>query len=213
MAAWGTHTIAETFTPSVKRFEGMTVARAAEELGVTPFDALVEISLQDGLRTTFTRQTAPVSEGDWNARLALWKDPRVVLGASDAGAHLDMASTFRYTTAFLQESVRAKQCFGLEEAVHMLTEAPASLYGLRDRGVLKVGAWADLVVLEPDSVSPGTVHTRFDLPGGAGRLYAEAEGIDRVLVAGREVVTNGKATGELPGALLRSGIDSDTPQM
>src|SRR6266508_3018628 len=92
-----------------------------------------------------------------------WRDPRVVVGASDAGAHLDMLATFSYSTSLLAAS-RAHRLVPLEEAVHLLTDVQARLYGIRDRGRVAAGWHADIVVFDEDRVGPGAVHTRHDLP-------------------------------------------------
>ena len=145
-------------------------------------------------------------------RAAVWRDPRAVVGASDAGAHLDMLSTFTYSTSMLR-GVREHDLMPLEEAVHLLTDVQARLYGIRGRGRVEEGWNADLVIFDESRIAPGPVHTRMDLPGGAGRLYAEAEGIEHVLVNGTEVVTGQKLTGELPGSVLRSGRDTETVEV
>jgi N-acyl-D-aspartate/D-glutamate deacylase len=213
LAAWERLRIVEAFTPETKPFEGRLVGEIAPEMGSSPFETLLTIVLTDELRTTFSRALPPPTEADWEARLSLWRDPRCVIGASDAGAHLDMIAAFRYSTGLLQEAVRERQLLPLEEAIHLLTGAPARLYGLKDRGSLNPGAWADVVILDPDRVGSEEVTTRFDLPGGAGRLYAPATGIEHVLVAGEEIVRSGTATGSVPGRVLRSGVDSVTPTM
>jgi N-acyl-D-aspartate/D-glutamate deacylase len=115
-----------------------------------------------------------------------------------------------YSTALLSHGVRDYRVISLEEAIHQLTEVPARLYGLRDRGRIADGARADLVLFDLDRVGYGPERTRADLPGGAWRLYAEAEGVDRVLVNGVAVVDGGRITGATPGTLLRSGRDTDT---
>jgi len=97
-----------------------------------------------------------------------------------------------------------------EEAVRQLTDVPARLYGLRDRGRLVPGAFADVVVFDPAGIGHGPLRTRDDLPGGASRLYAEAVGIGHVLVNGTEIVRAGAFTGAAPGRVLRSGLDTDT---
>src|SRR5207247_1977121 len=90
---------------------------------------------------------------------------------------------------------------------------PARLYGIKGRGRVAEGYCADLVLFDESAIGPAPVHTRFDLPGGAGRLYAEAEGIERVLVNGTEVVSGGTFTDARPGTLLRSGRDTETVEV
>src|SRR4029079_2618520 len=115
-----------------------------------------------------------------NARVEVLHDPRVVLGASDAGAHMDMMVGADFPTRCLGELVREKEVFTLEELVHQFTEVPARLYGLRDRGTLTEGAFADIVVLDHDKVEAGHLHTIRHLPAGAPRLVTESAGIHRV---------------------------------
>jgi N-acyl-D-aspartate/D-glutamate deacylase len=213
LAAWDKLVLVETFAPENRRFEGRLVGEVAAELGCSPFDALMTVVLADELRTTFARSVPEPTQADWNARLRVWRDPRAVIGASDAGAHLDMIAAFRYSTGFLQEAVRERGLLPLEEAIHRLTAAPALLYGLSDRGVLATGAHADLLVLDAGRVGSGPVTTRFDLPGGAGRLYADAIGVDHVIVGGIEIAAGGDYTGERPGRVLRSGVDTVTPTL
>ena len=213
LAAWDRLLLVETFAPENDRFRGRLVGDVAAEMGTSPFDALMTVVLADELRTTYMRSVPEPTPADWEARLRVWRDPRSLIGASDAGAHLDMIAAFRYSTGFLQEAVRDQGLLPLEEAIQLLTGAPARLYGLVDRGLLREGAHADLLVLDPDRVGSGPVGTRFDLPGGAGRLYADAEGIDHVLVGGAEIAAGGEYTGARPGRVLRSGTDTHTPTL
>lgn len=213
LAKWQSHVIVETFTPETARFAGRRVGDIADELGKEPFDTLVDIAIADGLRTTFARGTPAPTGADWQARARIWSDPRAMIGASDAGAHLDMIAAFRYSTGFLEEAVREHELLPLERAVHLLTGAPARLYGLRDRGVLAEGGRADIVVFDEHTIGSEPVRTRFDLPGGAGRLYAESVGIGHVVVNGVEVVAGRHYTGERSGTLLRAGRDSVTPTL
>jgi N-acyl-D-aspartate/D-glutamate deacylase len=115
-----------------------------------------------------------------------------------------------YSTSMLGDGVRARGLLSWERAVQLLTDVPAALYGLRDRGRLVPGAFADVVAFDPTTIGHGTVRTRDDLPGGASRLYADAVGIGHVLVNGSEIVRNGDFTGAQPGRVLRSGRDTDT---
>lgn len=209
LANWQMLLIDETFAPQNKAYEGRSVGEVAAERGQEPFDALLDIVIADELRTGL-RPPIPESEADWELKADVWHDPRTVVGGSDAGAHLDVMCGAIYSTSLLGEGVRKRHLLSWEEAVHQLTEVPARLYGLRDRGRLAPGTWADVVIFDPATVGQLPERTRADLPGGASRLYAEAEGIEHVLVNGTEIVSAGAFTGALPGSVLRSGRDTDT---
>ncbi len=213
LSDWPRRVIVETFSPETKQYEGRVVSDIAAEEAKRPFDALVDIVVADELRTVFSPIAAEDTRADWDARAALWRDARVLLGGSDAGAHLDFLSTFNLQTWFLDRVVRTEAVIPLEEAVYRFTAEPAALYGLRDRGTLTEGACADVVVFDEASVASGPVHTRFDLPAGAARLYADAIGIDHVIVNGQPVMQHNEPTGALPGRVLRSGVDTATPQL
>ncbi len=209
LARWEHLIFEETFTPETAGAEGRTVGAVAAERGVDPFDAMLDVVGADGLRTGL-KPPIPEFEEDWAARARVWEDPRAVVGGSDAGAHLDVMCGAVYSTAMLGEGGRKRGLLSWESAVHQLTDVPARLYGLVDRGRVAEGYWADLVLLDPDRVGPGPVRTRADLPGGSSRLSAEAEGVEHVLVNGVELVRGGRFTGERPGTVLRSGRDTRT---
>ena len=138
------------------------------------------------------------------------------MGGSDAGAHLDFLSTFNLQTWFLDRVAAGstqEAVIPLEEAVYRFTAEPAALYGLRDRGTSTEGACADVVVFDEASVASGPVHTRFDLPAGGGPALPDAIGIDHVIVNGQPVMQHNEPTGALPGRVLRSGVDTATPQL
>ncbi|MFI5046734.1 MAG: amidohydrolase family protein [Acidimicrobiia bacterium] len=213
LADWGSKLVLETFTPDTKQYEGRRVADIAAEVGTTPFDALVDIVVADGLRTSFTYGASSDDPADWEVRRDLWLDPRTVVGGSDAGAHLDSLSTFSFATDLLSVGVRERGLISTEEAVRLLTSEPAALYGLVDRGTLREGAAADLVIFDEDTVGHDAVRSRFDLPGGAGRLYSEGVGIEAVLVGGAALVDERELTDARTGVILRSGRDTSTPEM
>jgi len=209
LANWPRLVFEETFAPENKALEGRSVGDVARARGVAPFDALLDVVVADQLRTGL-RPPIGESEDDWVLRAAVWQDPRAVVGGSDAGAHLDTMCGAIYSTSMLGDGVRARGLLTWEQAVRQLTDVPARLYGLRDRGRLVPGAFADVVIFDPAAIGHGPLRTRDDLPGGASRLYAEAVGIAHVLVNGTEIVRAGEFTGATPGRVLRSGLDTDT---
>jgi N-acyl-D-aspartate/D-glutamate deacylase len=207
---WPDQRITGTFTPETKPYEGRLVRDVAAEQGKDPFDALLDIVVADRLRTTFTYNQPPEPPAMWERRAAVARDPNVVVGGSDAGAHLDLQATHGYPSDLLRNLVREHPLLGLEEAINLLTAAPASLYGLRDRGIIAEGMAADLVVFDADTVGSRAASIRHDLPGGAGRFCKEATGIDQVLVNGEVIVQDGHFTDARPGRVLRSGRDTRT---
>jgi N-acyl-D-aspartate/D-glutamate deacylase len=213
LANWANKTIFDVVAPENEQYRGRLVGDIAADQGRDPWDVLCDIALADELNTLFGTLPPPSTDADWEARREIWTDPRTLIGGSDAGAHLDLLASFNYATVMLNDAVRERDLLTLEQAVQMLTEAPAELYGLTDRGRLAEGTYADVVVMDPSTISSDEVAVRFDLPGGAGRLYAEANGIEHVLVNGTPVVADAKLTGTRPGTLLRSGTDSKTPSL
>lgn len=210
IANWGGYRLLETFTDRWKPYEGRIIGEVARELGREPWDLLADIAVDDGLRTVIANQDRGQDDATWQRRVEVWRDHRAIVGASDAGAHLDMIDSFSFSTTLLARAVREHGLMPIEEAVHHLTDAQARLYGLHGRGRVEVGSFADIVVLDPDTVGPGPVWTRFDLPGGAGRVYGEAVGIHHVLVNGVPCVEGSRLLDARPGTLLRSGRDTTT---
>jgi N-acyl-D-aspartate/D-glutamate deacylase len=209
LVAWSRLTLDETFAPENAPYEGRTVGDVAAERNQQPFDALLDIVVADELRTGL-RPPMAESDADWEARATVWRDRRTVIGGSDAGAHLDMMCGAIYSTALLGNGVRQRELLSWQEAIHLLTDVPAHLYGLKHRGRVAEGWWADLVVFDPETVGHGPERRRDDMPGGASRLYAEGTGIEHVMVNGSEIVRHGEFTGALAGQLLRSGRDTET---
>ncbi len=213
LADWGRLTVHSVHDPKYKHLEGRAIADLAAEQDKSPFDAMLDIAIADGLRTAFMPPPVGGDAALWQVRGKLWADDRTVIGASDAGAHLDMIDTFAFSTQVLGNGVREHRAMPLVQAIHQLTQVPAELFGLRERGVLKTGWHADIVVFDPDTVASGPVHMRADLPCNEPRIYADAHGVDHVFVNGVQIVRNGEHTGKLPGTALRSGKDTYTPVM
>jgi N-acyl-D-aspartate/D-glutamate deacylase len=210
MANWGDWVIVDTFAPENERYRERIVGDIAAEQGKDPFDALLDIVCADRLRTTFTFNRDPLDPAEWDARVRIMRDDRALIGGSDAGAHIGESAQFNYPTLLLAEAVRCHQVLSLEEVVALVTDRPARIYGLRDRGRLVEGACADIVVFDEATVASNPVTMCFDLPEGAARLTGGAAGIDHVLVNGAEIVDHGVFTDERPGRILRSGTDTVT---
>jgi N-acyl-D-aspartate/D-glutamate deacylase len=210
LADWAGYTVIDVFAAENQPFRGKTLEQVAAMTGKAPLDAMFDIAVADDLKTSFKARGIGADEPSWPLRAQTWLDPRALVGGSDAGAHLDGLDTFAFSTTMLREAVTKRGLLSLEQAVQQLTQAPAELIGLTGRGVLREGAIADVVIFDPDRVGPGPVHTRFDLPTGAARLYADAEGVAHVLVAGTEIVRGNALTEARPGTVLRSGRDTHT---
>jgi N-acyl-D-aspartate/D-glutamate deacylase len=207
---WADWIFAGIFEPANKRFEGKRAGEVAKDLGKEPFDAMLDIVVEDRLRTSFRMPQRGSDEESWKMRGAAWLDERTIVGASDAGAHLDLNDTFATPMSVISEGVRKRKLLTLEQAIRQLTSVPARLVGLRERGELRAGFHADICVFDSATAGVGPLHMRYDLPAGAGRLYAEPVGIKHVLVGGREIVRDGKFRGIFPGRTLRSGRDTYT---
>ncbi|HEV2311378.1 MAG TPA: amidohydrolase family protein [Acidimicrobiia bacterium] len=207
---WGRYQIGDTYSAANEGLKGSRVADLARARGEDPFDTLLDIVLADELRTVLWPLPTDDDGGSWALRREAWARDDVLIGGSDAGAHLDRMCGAPYTTQFLADSLRGRQLVSLERAVELITSAPAALFGLKDRGRLREGFHADVVLLDPDTVGARDATLVDDLPGGTSRLFAGAVGIERVFVNGQSIVVDGATTGDTPGAIVRSGRGTET---
>jgi N-acyl-D-aspartate/D-glutamate deacylase len=210
LAGWGRYTIGDTFSAANDGLQGRTVADIASERGSDPFDTLLDVVLADDLRTVLWPSPTDDDPASWELRARVWQDERVLIGGSDAGAHLDRMCGAPYPTVFLADCLRGRKLLPVEQAIRLMTSAPADLFGLRERGRIAAGAHADLVLIDPERVDAGPIELVHDLPGDSARLVAAAEGIPYVFVNGVATVTDGAVTDALPGGIMRSGRDTDT---
>ncbi len=210
LADWGGYMIGDTYSAANEGLTGRLVRDIAAERGAGNFDTLVDIALNDGLSTVLWPSAPDDDEAHWAIRRPLLDHPDIVLGGSDAGAHLDRMCGGSYTTQFLADMLRGRRFLSLEQSVQALTDVPARIFGLRDRGRLQEGWIADMVLFDPATVASGTPRLVHDLPGGSVRITAGSVGIVRTWVNGVETIADGQATGRTPGSVLRSGRDTDT---
>ncbi len=180
-----------------------TVAEIARERGVDPAEAMIDLALERDLDRFFIH---PVANEDQDTVLEMMRHPRAVVTFSDSGAHVSQIIDSSLQTHLLSHWVRAKQAFTLEQAVRMLTLVPATHWGFADRGLVREGFAADLIVFDPDTISPELPEVVNDLPAGARRLVQRARGIAATIVNGEVLLRDGKHTGALPGQLLRGPL-------
>ncbi len=180
-----------------------SVADVARQRGCDPVDAMIDLALEKDLELFFLQ---PIANEDQDIALELIKHPRTVVTFSDSGAHVSQLMDASLQTHLLSYWVRAKQALTLEQAVRMLTFDTATQWGFADRGLIREGFAADLVVFDPDTVGPEMPEVVRDLPAGAKRLVQRARGISSTVVNGEVLLRDGKHTGALPGRLLRGPL-------
>ena len=162
-------------------YEGRSVGALAAEAGVDSVDLFLETALDDDLSTVFNAKLLNVVEDMVETML---HHPESLISLSDAGAHLTFLCDAGFGLHLLGHWVRERKSFELGEAVRELTSRPAELYGIRDRGTLAEGAWADMILFDPDTIGIGGTERIADLPTGANRLIRRASGLHGVWVNG-----------------------------
>ncbi|MFC6984135.1 amidohydrolase family protein [Streptomyces cirratus] len=210
LADFGRYVIGDTYSKENEGLSGRVVNDIAAERGQDAFHCLVEICANDDLRTILWPMPTDNDPASWALRAQTWQHEDVMLGGSDAGAHLDRMCGAPYTTRFLGDCLRGRRLVPLEQAVRMLTDDPARLFGLRERGRIAEGFHADLVLFDPQRIEAGPATLVHDLPGNSPRLDARAVGIVSVRVNGVETIRDDQVTGAVPGTVLRSGRDTRT---
>jgi N-acyl-D-aspartate/D-glutamate deacylase len=208
LADFGGYAIGDTYSEANIKLTGRQVRDIAAERNADPFATLIDIVCNDDLRTVLWPSAPDDDDRHWELRAEIWSDPDVLLGGSDAGAHLDRMCGAGYPTEFLADCLRGRKILGLEAAVAALSDAPARLFGLNGRGRLAEGYAADIVLFDPQSIGSTPATLVKDLPGGAPRLVVGSTGIEGVWVNGVRTVADGQGTGALPGTTLRSGRDT-----
>src|SRR5438128_418355 len=180
-----------------------TVAEIARERSVDPAEAMIDLALETDFKRFFVHPVANEMQDDV---LEMMRHPRAVVTFSDSGAHVSQIIESSLQTHLLSHWVRQRQVFSLEHAVHMLTLVPATLWGFADRGLVREGFAADLVVFDPETIAPEMSEVAHDLPAGARRLVQRARGIAATVVNGEVLLRDGKHTGALLGRLLRGPL-------
>jgi len=195
-------TILTPKSPETEPYRQMSTAQAGERMGKHFVDAFLDIAVADRLQTVFYT-ASPAGRSDLLGELL--QDPYVLYGVSDGGAHTKFFTAGRYPTETLSVHVREKDLVSLEEAHWRLSALPASLAGFRDRGTIRVGSPADIVVYDYENLESLPSEVAHDLPGGEWRRVQRARGYRWVLVNGEVTIEEDKQTDTHSGALLRHG--------
>jgi N-acyl-D-amino-acid deacylase len=198
---WDYMEVQTAVLPKNKVFEGKTVGEIAKMQGKGIIDAFLDLVVEENLDTGLMQSENNVDD---EAMAKILTYPNAIVGLSDGGAHVQFHGGYGYSTRLLSEWVREKQVLSLEHAVRRLTFDSASALGLYDRGLLRPGMAADIVIFDPDTVRPLPESIVHDFPAGGWRMKEPAAGIMATIVNGEVLMENGKHTGALPGRVLRN---------
>jgi N-acyl-D-aspartate/D-glutamate deacylase len=202
---WKVVYVDEVADPVHDKLVNRSIADIASELGVAPADAMLDLALDEKLRTVFRYVS---KNRTWEEVVGSGqKHPAMIIGVSDGGAHLDRDDGSDWSTQFLAFWVREKNLWSLEEGIRQLTQVPAALLGFVDRGMLLPGYWADMFIFDPDTISLASKKQVHDFPGGEARYSSRPNGVYWTIVNGVPIVEDQEVIeGNLPGRVVRPGI-------
>jgi N-acyl-D-amino-acid deacylase len=184
-----------------QRLKGKTIGQIASQEGKRVIDAFLDLVVEERLDTLFMQSENNVDDA---AMAEILTYPNAIVGLSDGGAHVQFHGGYGYSTRLLSEWVRDKRVMSLEHAVRRLTFDSASALGIYDRGLLRPGMAADIVIFDPDTVRPLPEEIVHDFPAGGWRMKEPAAGIHMTIVNGQVLMEDGSHTGALPGRVLRN---------
>ena len=198
----------EAQRPDLKQFENLTLREVGERMGKDPVDAMLDLALADDLRTQFY---APALSTNIDLYREMVQSPWLIFGVSDGGAHTKFLTAGRYPTETLTKYVREHGMIELEEAHWRLSALPAWCAGFQERGVLREGAPADVIVYDYENLRALPMEIVHDFPGGEWRRVQRAEGYRYIMVNGEVTFEDGRPTGVTPGRVLRYGVGERQP--
>lgn len=200
---WEVMTVLEVQNKSLEHLIGMNIAEIAAKEGEDPVDMFLDLAIRDELAMQFNYELFNSNEA---LIPDLITDPRIMIGLSDGGAHVDALCDAGYCTYLLGHWVREKEVMTLERAIQRITTEPANLFGITQRGRIAEGLAADFAIFDLTTVgSDKTGEMRYDLPGGGRRLVVPSRGIEYTVVNGDILYAHGKDSGARTGTVLRSG--------
>jgi N-acyl-D-amino-acid deacylase len=198
---WNYMWVNEPKLPQNRWMQFKSIGQIAEKQQKRVIDAFLDLVIEEKLETRFLQAENNVDD---EALTKILTHPNAVIGLGDGGAHVQFHGGYGYITKLLGEWVREKGVLTLEQAVRRLTFDSASTFGLYDRGLLRPGMAADIVIFDPDTVKCGPEMVVHDFPAGGWRIKEPAEGVSHTIVNGQVLLEAGKHTGALPGRVLRN---------
>jgi N-acyl-D-aspartate/D-glutamate deacylase len=202
--AWDSVRVSRVRDEAHADWVGRTLVELGREMGVDSFDAMLDVSIAEECQTDFVqeRRIDPAAAEEARAATeALIRSRVCMAGSSDGGAHILSFCGVDFSTRLLTEWV--PDVLSFEEAVSRLTGVPAAVHGLTDRGVIRAGAAADLLLIDREQLGVGETRFVSDFPAATGRLVIDATGYLTSIVNGEILLQGGVHTGALPGQILR----------
>lgn len=185
------------------KLAGKSIAQIAAERNAHPSDVLCDLALANDLETQFVWNSESDAWAEMNAEAQ--RNPHMITGTGDGGAHADRDDGAEWTTYFIRRWLLDRKLFSLEEGIRRITHLPAMITGMKGRGLLARGYHADVMLFDPERIGLQSKEIRQDMPGGEERWQVYPQGIARVIVNGETIVEDGKLTGARPGRVLRIG--------
>ena len=201
---WAKMRVVEVRHPRNYQYEGLTISELAEATGKHPMDAMLDLALDEELRTEFS--TDPTNGTDPQAVAEILNHPFIHPCVSDGGAHVRYLTLGTWPVNFLAMWTRDRQIMSLEKAHYKISGLPAWIAGFTDRGILREGFAADIIVYEQAKLGfqyDSPVYAT-DFPGGERRLIQKAKGIRYTIVNGGITFEESECTHVTPGKFLRS---------
>jgi N-acyl-D-aspartate/D-glutamate deacylase len=197
---WPLLILRQVKTKANQKYVGKTLAEIARLRSTTPIDAMIDLSLEEDLDAHFLASSMGHNNDD--KVVSLLQHPRVHIGASDGGAHILSFSTYGDTGYLFSHFVRDLKRMRLEDAVKKVTSDTAAIWGIPERGVLKLGNIADITIFDPDTIDRGEEKFVQDVPGDGSRYVRDSHGVDTVIVGGGVAWSSGKGYQDARGEVL-----------
>ncbi len=195
--------VSEAVLEKNKLLEGKTLREIAESQGKGIIDAFLDLAVEENLATTFVQELAGV---DKTVSAKILNYPHAYIGLSDGGAHVQFRGDTGISTRLLGHWVREQKIMSLEQAIKRLTFDSASVFGIYDRGLLRPGMAADIVIFDPETINTVPEDVVHDYPAGAWRMREMARGIHYTIVNGQVLLEDNHHSGALPGRVIRNAL-------